>query len=58
MPELPDVERFRRELADKLPGRRVRHVEVRDAGVLRNTTGLARNLVGHAFRNPRRHGSG
>jgi formamidopyrimidine-DNA glycosylase len=28
MPELPDVEGFRRELADKLPGRRVRHVDV------------------------------
>src|SRR3954470_17791966 len=58
MPELPDVEGFRRELAAKLPGRRVRHVEVRDAGVLRNTTGraLARNLEKHTFRNPRRHG--
>jgi formamidopyrimidine-DNA glycosylase len=58
MPELPDVEGFRRELADKLPGRRVRRVEVRDAGVLRNTTGraLARNLVKHTFRNPWRHG--
>jgi formamidopyrimidine-DNA glycosylase len=58
MPELPDVEGFRRELADKLPGRRVRRVEVRDAGVLRNTTGraLARNLVKHTFRTPRRHG--
>jgi formamidopyrimidine-DNA glycosylase len=58
MPELPDVEGFRRELADKLPGRRVRRVEVRDAGVLRNTTGraLARNLAKHTFREPRRHG--
>jgi formamidopyrimidine-DNA glycosylase len=58
MPELPDVEGFRRELADKLPGRLVRRVDVRDAGVLRNTTGraLARNLVKHTFRDPRRHG--
>jgi formamidopyrimidine-DNA glycosylase len=49
---------FRRELADKLPGRRVRRAEVRDAGVLRNRTGraLARSLVKHTFRNPRRHG--
>src|SRR3954469_13246950 len=58
MPELPDVEGFRRELARTLPGRRVRHVEVRDAGVLRNTTArtLARNLVGHRFKTPHRHG--
>jgi formamidopyrimidine-DNA glycosylase len=58
MPELPDVEGFRRELADKLPGRRVRWVEVRDAGVLRNTTAraLERNLVDHTFRKPRRRG--
>jgi formamidopyrimidine-DNA glycosylase len=58
MPELPDVEGFRRELADKLPGRRVQRVEVRDAGVLRNSTAraLERNLVKHTFRKPRRHG--
>jgi formamidopyrimidine-DNA glycosylase len=58
MPELPDVEGFRRELARTLPGRRVRHVEVRDAGVLRNTTArtLARHLVGHRFNTPLRHG--
>ena len=58
MPELPDVEGFRRGLADKLPGRRVRTVDVRDEGVLRNTTGraLARNLVDHTFGAPRRHG--
>lgn len=58
MPELPDVEGFRRALADTLPGRRVREVDVRDQGVLRNTTAraLARNLVGHRFTAPRRHG--
>ena len=58
MPELPDVEGFRRELADKLPGRQVRAVDVRDAGVLRNTTApaLARNLDRHRFGKPRRHG--
>jgi formamidopyrimidine-DNA glycosylase len=58
VPELPDVEGFRRELAGSLPGRRVRRVEVRDAGVLRNTTprALSRNLVGHRFGEPRRHG--
>jgi formamidopyrimidine-DNA glycosylase len=56
MPEFPDVEGFRRELAENLPGRRVQRVDVRDAGVLRNTSGraLARNLVKHTFRNPRR----
>jgi formamidopyrimidine-DNA glycosylase len=31
------VEGFRVELARSLPGRRVRRVEVRDAGVLHNT---------------------
>jgi hypothetical protein len=36
--------------------RRVQRVDVRDAGVLRNTScrALARNLVKHTFRNPRR----
>ena len=38
VPELPDVEGFRRELAGALPGRRIRHVNVRDPGILRNTT--------------------
>ncbi|WP_045383244.1 DNA-formamidopyrimidine glycosylase family protein [Mycobacterium kyorinense] len=58
MPELPDVEGFRRQLADTLPGRRVRHVEVRDAGVLRNTNpqSLGRALRGRRFDAPRRHG--
>jgi formamidopyrimidine-DNA glycosylase len=58
VPELPDVEGFRRELARSLPGRRVRRVDVRDAGVLRNTTPrtLSRNLVDHKFGKPRRHG--
>lgn len=58
MPELPDVEGFRRELAGTLPGRQVRQVEVRDAGVLRNTSAraLERSLVGHRFGVPRRHG--
>jgi formamidopyrimidine-DNA glycosylase len=58
VPELPDVEGFRRELAGSLPGRRVRQVDVRDAGVLRNCTprALSRNLVGRRFGEPRRHG--
>jgi formamidopyrimidine-DNA glycosylase len=58
VPELPDVEGFRRELARTLPGRRVRKVDIRDAGVLRNATAriLARELTGHRFDEPRRHG--
>lgn len=58
MPELPDVEGFRRDLARRLPGRRVADVDVADAGVLRNTSArsLADALVGHRFANPRRHG--
>ena len=58
MPELPDVEGFRRALAQRLPGCRVRDVDVRDAGILRNTTAqkLARDLGGHRFGRPRRHG--
>lgn len=58
MPELPDVEGFRRQLARRLPGRRVRRVDVPDAGVLRNTTAakLSRRLAGRRFGQPRRHG--
>jgi formamidopyrimidine-DNA glycosylase len=58
VPELPDVEGFRRDLADTLPGRRVRRVEVRDSGILRNTSAqsLGRRLSGHRFGAPRRHG--
>ena len=33
MPELPDVEGFRRQLADALPGRQIRSVDVLDSGV-------------------------
>jgi formamidopyrimidine-DNA glycosylase len=58
VPELPDVEGFRRQLAATLPGRRIRHVQVHDPGILRNTTaaGLGRRLDGHRFDVPRRHG--
>ncbi|OBG27226.1 Fpg/Nei family DNA glycosylase [Mycobacterium sp. 852002-51057_SCH5723018] len=58
MPELPDVEGFRRALAVPLPGRRIRRAEVRDAGILRNATAqvLARRLEGRRFGSPRRHG--
>ena len=58
MPELPDVEGFRRELARTLPGRLIRKVTVLDAAVLRNATPrtLQRNLAGHRFGVPHRHG--
>ena len=58
MPELPDVEGFRRELAKDLPRRRIEDVDVRDPGILRNAsaTALARRLTGHRFGAPRRHG--
>lgn len=58
MPELPDVEGFRRQLAETLPGRRIRRARVKDPGVLRNTTAetFARRLTGHRFTVPRRHG--
>ncbi len=58
MPELPDVEGFRRQLAHTLPGRRIRHVDVLDAGVLRNSSPrtLARQLTGRRFGRPDRHG--
>ena len=58
VPELPDIEGFRRELANTLPRRRIQRVTVRDPGILRNTSvaALGRRLTGHRFRNPRRHG--
>lgn len=58
MPELPDVEGLARYLARYAVGRRVRHVRVRDAGVLRNTTpqGLGHALDGERLGEPRRHG--
>jgi formamidopyrimidine-DNA glycosylase len=58
VPELPDVEGYRRNLARALPGRQVCQVDVRDAGVLRNTTPrtLRHQLAGHRFGDPRRHG--
>jgi formamidopyrimidine-DNA glycosylase len=58
VPELPDVEGFRRELAKTLPHRRIEDVDVRDPGILRNASAstLARRLAGHRFGAPRRHG--
>jgi formamidopyrimidine-DNA glycosylase len=58
VPELPDVEGFRRELAKTLPHRRIQDVDVRDPGILRNAsaTALAQRLVGHRFEAPDRRG--
>lgn len=58
MPELPDVEGWRRELAKRLPGRQVRDVHVPDAGALRNATprSFAQQLSGRRFTAPDRHG--
>jgi formamidopyrimidine-DNA glycosylase len=57
MPELPEVETLRRGLATLLPGRVVRHVELRVPKLLAAApaAGLAA-LVGRSFRSVRRHG--
>jgi formamidopyrimidine-DNA glycosylase len=57
MPELPDVEGFRRTL-DGVAGQRIARVEVRDAGVLRGVSArtFARRLEGHRLAHPYRHG--
>ncbi|TDC53416.1 Fpg/Nei family DNA glycosylase [Jiangella ureilytica] len=57
MPELPDVEGFRRVLR-RAAGKPIEHVEVLDAGVLRGVDAaeLRDALTGTAFATPRRHG--
>lgn len=58
MPELPDVDAFRRVVEEHAVGRTVRTVEVTDAGVLRGVTAkhLRDTVSGHRFGTPRRHG--
>lgn len=58
MPELPDVEHYRRYLARHGTGRRIEDVEVTDAGILRNTSAesLRAPLLGHTFVDPERLG--
>ncbi|MFC9634899.1 Fpg/Nei family DNA glycosylase [Streptomyces mirabilis] len=58
MPELPDVEGFRNVLNTCGRGRRIRHVDVRDAGVLRGVTArrLRREVEGRRLGRPVRHG--
>src|SRR5690242_1515894 len=58
MPELPEVETFRRYLDNTSLHRRITNVEVRDVYVLQNISGrqLARQLKGRRFENSHRHG--
>jgi formamidopyrimidine-DNA glycosylase len=58
VPELPDVEGFRRVLAEHATGRRVERVDVLDPGVLRGVAPgrFRQRLRGRRFGEPRRHG--
>ena len=58
MPELPDVEGFKRYFTRHASGRRVEGVDVRAADIVRNATpqGLGRALTGRRLMKPRRHG--
>lgn len=58
MPELPDVEGFRRVLAEHAVGRRIDRVDVIDAGILRGipAADFDAALRGHRFAEPGRHG--
>jgi formamidopyrimidine-DNA glycosylase len=58
VPELPDVEQFRRFFALHAAGRAVRGVEALDPAIVRNATpqALDHALHGHRFDEPRRHG--
>ncbi|WP_129838696.1 DNA-formamidopyrimidine glycosylase family protein [Streptomyces sp. RFCAC02] len=58
MPELPDVEGFRRVLRDHGTGRRVERLTVRDDGVLRevSTRRFRRAVRGRCLGTPERHG--
>jgi formamidopyrimidine-DNA glycosylase len=58
VPELPDVERFRRFFALHATGQAVLSVEALDPAIVRNATpkALDQALRGHRFDEPRRHG--
>jgi formamidopyrimidine-DNA glycosylase len=58
MPELPDVEGYRRYLKRHAQGKRIVRVDAPDAKLVRNTTpqALHRAIKGHHFGEPRRHG--
>ena len=58
MPELPDVEGFKRYFARHAKGRRVREVAVPTASIVRNSTpqGVGAAIAGRRFEAPSRHG--
>ena len=58
MPELPEVETFKRYLDSTSLHQRITNVEVRDAYVLKRVSAreLARRLKGRRFENSHRHG--
>lgn len=58
MPELPDVEGFRRYLQSHATGAQVEAVEVRDRAMLRNSSpqAVGRALAGRKLERPERHG--
>lgn len=58
MPELPDVEHFRRVIDEHATGQRVEEVTAPDPSIVRNTTpsGLGRALNGRRLTSPERHG--
>ena len=58
MPELPDVEGFKRTLGEHAAGHRIERVEIRDPGVLRGVSArqLRTRLRGCRFAEPRRQG--
>ena len=58
MPELPEVETFKRYLDSTSLHQRITNVEVRDAYVLKHISarGLARRLKGRRFESSHRHG--
>ncbi|PYK44559.1 MAG: DNA-formamidopyrimidine glycosylase, partial [Verrucomicrobia bacterium] len=58
MPELPEVETFKRYLDSTSLHQRITNVEVRDAYVLKGISAreLTRYLKGHRFENSHRHG--
>lgn len=58
MPELPDVEGFRRFLERRATGQRIKAVDIPDTELVRNRTqrSLQTALAGHRFGKPRRHG--
>ena len=58
MPELPDVEGFRRYLASHAQGQRIVRVDAPDAVLVRNRTpqAVGRALAGRRFAAPERHG--